>query len=123
MRWIRLTGDLTPTHQHFGGIKGATGSAIVISEFSESGESHEGRVWSNAIVDYLTQKGITDAFYSVRRVCIALRSFLPETRSAARSSLSTTTQQSGSITGGDWKTPANDRLEGLAKLQGNPTRL
>ena len=80
--------------QHFGFLKGATGSAVVLSEFGESNESHEGRVWSNAIVDYLTQKGITDGFYS-----------------------------SGSVTGGDWKTPANDRLETLAKLQSCPTRL
>ncbi len=79
--------------EHFGYLKGSQGSAVVISEFGESNESHEGRLWSNCIVDYLTQTGITDGFYS-----------------------------SGSIAE-DWKTPNAERCESLKRLQANPTRL
>lgn len=50
---------------HFGFLAGS-GQALVVSEFGDSMESHEGRLWANSIVEYLKQKGATDGFYSVR---------------------------------------------------------
>ena len=81
-------------NEHFGFLKTTQGSAVVVSEFGESNESEQGRIWSNCIVDYLTQTGLTNAFYS-----------------------------SGSVTGGDFKSLDAGRLENLARLQANPTKL
>ncbi|GAB5029536.1 cellulase (glycosyl hydrolase family 5) subfamily protein [Nannochloropsis oceanica] len=79
---------------HFGFLKTTQGSAVVVSEFGDSNESAKGRIWSNCIVDYLTQTGLTNAFYS-----------------------------SGSVMGGDFKSPDTQRLENLQRLQENPTKL
>ena len=78
--------------EHFGKVKGATGKAVVISEFGGDMGSHEDRVWHNCIVDYMTQNGIS-GFYQ------------------------------GAITADDQKTPIQEKMDLLARMTPEPTRL
>lgn len=86
---------------HFGFIRSRKQEATVVGEWGGSTDGQNG-VWLNAFVNYLKAKDMTDNFFW----CVNPNS-----------------GDTGGLLNYDWMTPDNKKLEFLAKLVPNPTKI